>query len=69
MNTKFTTDTKIESEIAYFDNISLKLESGDIINSFKLAFKTFGKLNTDKSNAILVCHALTGDQYLSLIHI
>ncbi len=65
MNTKFITDTKLESEIAYFDNISLKLESGDIIDSFKLAFKTFGKLNTDKSNAILVCHALTGDQYVS----
>ncbi len=65
MNTKFITDTKLESEIAYFDNISLKLESGDMIDSFKLAFKTFGKLNTDKSNAILVCHALTGDQYVS----
>ncbi|MDC3184362.1 homoserine O-acetyltransferase [Pelagibacteraceae bacterium] len=65
MNTKFTTDTKLESKIAYFENMNLKLESGDIINSFKLAFKTFGKLNTDKSNAILVCHALTGDQYVT----
>jgi len=65
MKTKFTTDTKLESEIAYFENINLKLESGDIINSFKLAFKTFGKLNTDKTNAILVCHALTGDQYVA----
>ena len=65
MNIKFTTDTKLESEIAYFDDINLKLESGDIINSFKIAFKTFGKLNTSKTNAILVCHALTGDQYVS----
>ena len=65
MKTKFTTDTKLESEIAYFDNISLKLESGEIINSFKLAFKTYGKLNADKTNAILVCHALTGDQYVA----
>ena len=65
MNTKFTTDTKLESEIAHFENINLKLESGDIINSFKLAFKTFGKLNTHKTNAILVCHALTGDQYVT----
>ena len=65
MKTKFTTDTKIESEIAYFENINLKLESGDIINSFKLAFKTYGKLNADKTNAILVCHALTGDQYVA----
>ncbi len=65
MKTKFTTDTKLESEIAYFENINLKLQSGDIIDSFKLAFKTYGKLNADKTNAILVCHALTGDQYVA----
>ncbi|MDC3176911.1 homoserine O-acetyltransferase [Pelagibacteraceae bacterium] len=65
MKTKFTTDTQLESEIAYFENINLKLESGDIIDSFKLAFKTYGKLNDDKTNAILVCHALTGDQYVA----
>ena len=65
MKTKFTTDTKLETEIAYFENINLKLESGDIIDSFKLAFKTYGKLNADKTNAILVCHALTGDQYVA----
>ena len=65
MKTKFTTDTELESEIAYFENINLKLESGDIIDSFKLAFKTYGKLNADKTNAILVCHALTGDQYVA----
>ena len=65
MKTRFTTDPKLEGEIAYFENINLKLESGDIIDSFKLAFKTYGKLNTDKTNAILVCHALTGDQYVA----
>ena len=65
MKTKFTTDTKLESEIAYFENINLKIESGDIIDSFKLAFKTYGRLNADKTNAILVCHALTGDQYVA----
>jgi homoserine O-acetyltransferase len=65
MKTRFTTDTKLESEIAYFENINLKIESGDIIDSFKLAFKTYGKLNADKTNAILVCHALTGDQYVA----
>ena len=65
MKTRFTTDTKLESEIAYFENINLKIESGDIIDSFKIAFKTYGKLNADKTNAILVCHALTGDQYVA----
>ena len=43
----------------------LKLDSGLEINNFSLAYQTYGELNSDKSNAILVCHALTGDQYLA----
>lgn len=42
----------------------LKLESGAEISSFPIAYQTYGKLNADKSNAILICHGLTGDQYL-----
>jgi homoserine O-acetyltransferase len=41
----------------------LKLTSGSEIKNFPLAFQTYGKLNADCSNAILICHALTGDQY------
>jgi homoserine O-acetyltransferase len=41
----------------------LKLASGSEIKNFPLAFQTYGKLNADCSNAILICHALTGDQY------
>jgi homoserine O-acetyltransferase len=41
----------------------LKLSSGAEISNFPLAYQTYGKLNADKSNAILICHALTGDQY------
>lgn len=46
----------------------LKLDSGVILSPFQIAYKTYGKLNTDKSNVILVCHALTGDQYASGVH-
>ncbi len=69
-NINFThkTDSKLDCEIAYFPNTIFKLESGDSINDLKIAFKTFGKLNTKKDNAILVCHALTGDQYVSGIN-
>jgi homoserine O-acetyltransferase len=41
----------------------LKLESGATISSFPIAYQTYGTLNADKSNAILACHGLTGDQY------
>ena len=43
----------------------LILASGYKINNFNLAYQTYGLLNSSKSNAILVCHALTGDQYLA----
>ncbi len=46
-------------------NKPLKLQNGSEISNFPLAYQTYGKLNKDKSNAILICHALTGDQYLS----
>jgi len=48
-----------------FNNTNLVLASGSVLNRFKLAYKTFGTLNQDKTNAILVCHALTGDQYVT----
>ena len=41
----------------------LKLDCGKEINNFPIAYETYGELNSEKSNAILVFHALTGDQY------
>ena len=43
----------------------LKLDCGKVINNFPLAYETYGTLNSKKDNAILVCHALTGDQFVS----
>ena len=51
--------------IANFNEIDFKLVSGFTLKDIKIAFKTFGDLNHNKSNAILICHALTGDQYLA----
>ena len=65
INFTHKTDSKLDCEIAHFPNANFKLDSGDSINDIKIAFKTFGELNTKKDNAILVCHALTGDQYVS----
>ena len=58
-------DLNLECSIACFTNANCKLESGFELNDFKVAFKTYGVLNDKKDNAILVCHALTGDQYVS----
>jgi len=44
----------------------LKLDCGQTINNFPLAYETYGSLNNEKDNAILVFHALTGDQFVQV---
>jgi homoserine O-acetyltransferase/O-succinyltransferase len=46
------------------DNQPLLLESGQMLGPLQIAYQTYGTLNAAKSNAILVCHALTGDQHV-----
>ncbi len=46
----------------------LKLDCGGSLASYSLAYQTYGELNADKSNAVLVCHALTGDQHVANTH-
>lgn len=43
----------------------LRLDSGALIRPVHVAYRSYGTLNAAKSNAILVCHALTGDQYVA----
>ncbi len=43
----------------------LRLDCGVELSGFPVAYETYGKLNDDKSNVILVCHALTGDQFVA----
>jgi len=43
----------------------LKLDCGKTINNYHLAYETYGSLNEKKDNAILVFHALSGDQFVS----
>ena len=59
MNSKLENIKKIEI------SKPLKLDCGKTISNFPLAYETYGKLNKDKDNAILVFHALTGDQFVA----
>ena len=46
----------------------LKLDCGKTISNFPIAYETYGSLNDSKDNAILIFHALTGDQFVSGIN-
>lgn len=54
--------------VEFTDGPGLKLEGGQVLSPFKIAYQSYGELNADKSNAILVCHALTGDQHCANVH-
>ena len=46
----------------------LALDAGVSLAPFAIAYQTYGRLNADRTNAILICHALTGDQYVAEPH-
>ena len=46
----------------------LVLQSGVTLSPVTLAYQTYGTLNAARSNCVLVCHALTGDQYVAGVH-
>ncbi len=46
----------------------LRLDSGATLAPLEIAYKTYGRLNAERSNAVLVCHALTGDQHAASVH-
>jgi homoserine O-acetyltransferase/O-succinyltransferase len=46
----------------------LKMEAGTSLSPLTIAYQTYGEINAVRSNAILVCHALTGDQHVANTH-
>ena len=58
-----------QSEIVHFPaDEPLPLDSGESLAPLSIAYQTYGSLNADKSNLILICHALTGDQHAANLH-
>ena len=53
---------KIHCNLVKFDE-GLDLESGARLDSFELMTETYGELDEDKSNAILICHAFSGNHH------
>jgi homoserine O-acetyltransferase/O-succinyltransferase len=46
----------------------LKLDAGVELSPLQIAYKTYGQLNPERTNAVLICHALTGDQHVASEH-
>lgn len=57
-----------ERSIAFPGHRPLTLDGGASLAPFQVALRTYGRLNADKSNAVLICHALTGDQHAGGVH-
>ncbi len=67
--TKSATGPSLEGRsVTLAQDAPMRLESGASLGPITVAYTTQGTLNADRSNAILICHALTGDQYVSGTH-
>ena len=57
----------VHTQQVTFDE-ELRLQSGAALRPFTLAYETYGTLNADRSNTILICHALSGDAHVAERH-
>lgn len=51
--------------LAFDASTPLQLANGELLAPLTIAFETYGALNADRTNAVLICHALTTDQFVA----
>ena len=74
MNKNLNQTSKVNNKILiketqkHYSSVNMLLEGGQKIEDAIIAFSTWGVLNKNRSNAILICHALSGDQYAAGIN-
>jgi homoserine O-acetyltransferase len=54
----------VAPQTAHF-NVPLTLKSGEVLPQYDLVYETYGTLNANKSNAVLICHALSGNHHVA----
>ena len=57
----------VAPQTAHFDT-PLHLKSGGVLPEYDLVYETYGTLNASRSNAVLVCHALSGSHHVAGVH-
>jgi len=61
--------TLIALPLSMFFQAPLALQSGASIRAYNLAYETYGHLNADKSNAVLICHALNASHHVAGVYL
>jgi homoserine O-acetyltransferase len=54
----------VQAQTAHFSE-PLALKSGEILPAYDLVYETYGTLNAERSNAVLICHALSGNHHVA----
>ena len=57
----------VTPQVAHFD-APLKLACGRELTNYDLVYETYGELNEQRSNAVLICHALSGNHHAAGYH-